>query len=143
MMKKTLAALGLAALVFAGCSNGGNSAADGETTNSASVDNGNGEVTATVTKKDGKITAVSIDQINDKTGKGKKEEGADYGMKEASPIGKEWNEQIEYLEKYIVDNGVDAVKLDADGYAENEDVKSGATINLKDIMEAVDKAAAK
>lgn len=142
MMKKAFAALGLAALVFAGCSNG-STGTDGETTNSASVNSDQGEITATVTKKDGKITAVSIDQVDSKTGKGKKELGADYGMKAASPIEKEWNEQIEYLENYIVEHGADAVKLNEDGTAADEDVKSGATINLKDIMDAVNKAAAK
>lgn len=75
--------------------------------------------------------------------KQKKELGAEYGMKSASGIGKEWNEQVEFLEKYIVENGPEAVKLDADGYAEDEDVKSGCTINLSAIMEAVDEAAAK
>lgn len=73
----------------------------------------------------------------------KKEKGADYGMKSASGIGKEWNEQIEYLEQYMVDNGIDSVKLNSDGYAENEDVKSGCTINLSQIMEAVNEANSK
>lgn len=63
-------------------------------------------------------------------------------MKSASGIGKEWNEQIEFLENYIVEHGADSVKLDADGYAEDEDVRSGVTINLSKIMEAVDEAAA-
>ena len=47
------------------------------------------------------------------------------------------------LEQFIIDNGVDAVKLDKDGYAEDEDLKSGCTINLTDIMEAVKEADAK
>ncbi len=64
-------------------------------------------------------------------------------MKEASSIGKEWYEQVKYLEQFIIDNGVDAVKLDKDGYAEDEDLKSGCTINLTDIMEAVKEADAK
>lgn len=64
-------------------------------------------------------------------------------MKEASIIGKEWYEQVKYLEQFIIDNGVDAVKLDKDGYAEDEDLKSGCTINLTDIMEAVKEADAK
>ncbi len=61
-------------------------------------------------------------------------------MKQASAIGKEWYEQVKYLEQFIIDNGIDAVKLNADGYAENEDLKSGCTINLTDIMEAVNEA---
>lgn len=64
-------------------------------------------------------------------------------MKEDSSIGKEWYEQVKYLEQFIIDNGVDAVKLDKDGYAEDEDLKSGCTINLTDIMEAVKEADAK
>ena len=144
MNKKAFAALTAATLLFAGCTSGSanSSSAAGETSNTAYVDHDGQDVSATVTKKDGKITGVTIDETTE-DGKIKKELGAEYDMKRASGIGKEWNEQVEFLEKYIVENGPEAVKLDADGYAEDEDVKSGCTINLSAIMEALDEAAAK
>lgn len=144
-MKKALIAFGAAALLLAGCSNGTSGGSDNKTagtTNSATVESDGSETTATITKEDGKITGVDIDVV-DAEGNSKKELGDDYGMKKASGIGKEWNEQVQFLEKYIMENGVDSVKLDSEGYAENEDVKSGCTINLTDIMKAVDEANAK
>lgn len=144
-MKKALIAFGAAALLLAGCSNGTSGSDENNaagTTNSATVETDGSETTATITKEDGKITGVDIDVV-DAEGNSKKDLGDDYNMKEASPIGKEWYEQVQFLEKYIMENGVDAVKLDDKGYAENEDVKSGCTINLTDIMKAVDEANAK
>ena len=145
MNKKLFAALTGASLLFAGCSSTSSTASStadaGKTSHTAYVDHDGNEISATVTKKDGKITAVSIDEATE-DGKTKKELGEEYSMKSASGIGKEWNEQIEFLENYIVEHGADSVKLDADGYAEDEDVRSGVTINLSKIMEAVDEAAA-
>lgn len=144
MKKQLFAALAAASMLFAGCSSSSSTAssaaADGETTNTAYVDHDGAEISATVTKKDGKITGVTLDEVTE-DGDSKKDLGDDYGMKARSGIGKEWYEQIEFLENYIVENGVDAVKLDADGYAENEDVRSGCTINIKSFMEAIDEAA--
>lgn len=138
-MKKSFALVGLAAMMLAAC--GGSDAASG-TTESATVATDTGEVTATLTKDaEGKLTGVNIDEIKD--GESKKDLGDEYDMKKASGIGKGWYEQIEFLENYIIENGVDSVKLNADGYAESEDVKAGCTINLKTIMEAVDEANAK
>lgn len=141
MKKHAMAAFAIAAMMFAGCSSSAPAASDSnETTNTAHVAADDGtEVTATVTKKDGKITAVEIDQTTE-DGTSKKDLGADYDMKKASGIGKEWDEQVKFLENYIVEHGPEAVKLNADGYAEDEDVKSGCTINLSKIMEAVDEA---
>lgn len=144
-MKKLLA-MGVLTLCLAACSSGESTSSTGDTAGSvsgtATVAVDDGEITATVTKDaDGKIEKVVIDQIQD--GNSKKDLKEDYGMKDASGIGKEWYEQIAYLETYIVDNGVDAVKLDADGYPEGEDLRAGCTINLSKIMEAVDDADAK
>lgn len=151
-MKKSLfAALAAASLLLAGCSSsapasstastGSDSAAETKNTAHVATDDGT-EVSATVTKKDGKVTAVEIDETTE-DGNSKKELGTDYGMKVKSGIGKEWDEQIKFLEDYLVKNGIDSVKLNSDGYAEDEDVKSGVTINLNNIMKAVDEAAAK
>lgn len=151
MKKRLFAALAVAGMMLAGCSStsapassaaNSSAAAEGETTNTAHVATDGGEVTATVTKKDGKVTAVEIDETTE-DGTSKKDLGSEYGMKAKSGIGKEWDEEIKFLEDYLVKNGIDSVKLNSDGYAEEEDVKSGCTINLKTIMEAVDEAAAK
>ena len=136
MNKKILAAAMTAAMLFGGCSNGNSDKAAGETEKTATVEN----VTATVTKDEsGKIVKVVIDEFDDE-GVSKKDLGEEYGMKDASSIGKEWNEQIEFLENYIVENGIDAVKVNADGYAE-EDVKTGCTVYIASYLDAVKQAA--
>ncbi len=148
MKSRLFAAAAVAAMIFAGCSSNEDttkeSASAGDKTETAYVttDDG-GEVSASVTKDaEGKVTGVAIDQTQE-DGSSKKELKEEYGMKDASPIKKEWYEQIEFLENYIIENGVDSVKLNDEGYAENEDVKSGCTIYLGDIMKAVDEANAK
>lgn len=143
-MNKKLAAAAMAAMMLAACSSSSDDAANSTagTQTEATVTTDGAETTAVLTKEDGKLTGVSIDVVTEE-GDSKKHLGADYNMKSASKIGKEWNEQVEFLENYILEHGVDSVKLDADGYAESEDVKSGCTINLKDIMQAVDEANAK
>jgi major membrane immunogen (membrane-anchored lipoprotein) len=146
--------LGAFALVLlAGCGNSNTGvveeeASDGTVeaaaeTKSATIDLEDGaKVTADVTEEDGKVTAVSIDEF-DSDGLSKKELGDEYGMKSASAIEKEWYEQVEALENFILENGVDAVEMDADGYAENEDLKSSCTINIKNFVDAVKEAEAK
>lgn len=143
-MKKSFALIGLGAMMLAACSGNGGSADTAKgTTESATVESDGSEITATLTKDaDGKLTGVNIDEVSE-DGQSKKDLGDDYGMKKASPIGKEWYEQVEYLENYILENGVDAVKTDSEGYAENEDLKSGCTINISNFMKAVDEANAK
>jgi len=51
--------------------------------------------------------------------KSKKELGFDYNMKPASPINKEWFEQAEEIEKYMLENGPDKINLDNNGYIDN------------------------
>ncbi len=143
MKSHVLAALAVASTLLVGCSGGSDtSKTDDTVSNTAYVETDDGEISATVTKKDGKVTAVEIDETTS-DGESKKDLGTDYGLKSKSGIGKEWNEQIQFLENYLVEHGIDSVKLNSDGYAEEEDVKTGCTINLKQIMEAVDAANAK
>ena len=130
--------MGLAALMLAACANNGGTA-DGKQYKATVAGEDGTEYTASLTVNDGKITGVDIDAV-DAEGKSKKEMGDDYGMAKASSIGQEWNTQVGNLENFIIANGVDAVKMDSEGYAENEDLKSGCTINIKPIMEAVDEA---
>lgn len=139
----------LALVMLAGCGNANTgvdeegaaasdapATADAKTT-SAEIEQDGATTKAEVTKEGDKVTAVSIDVI-DEEGLSKKDLGDDYGMKAASSIEKEWYEQVEFLE-----NGVDSIKMTDDGKAENEDLKSGCTISIKTMVDAVKEAEAK
>ncbi len=154
---KKLACLFAAAVLLAGCGGGSGDDAnkDNNTTTSTVTGEGtatnesNGETlktTAKVTMDGDKFTNVEIDETyKDKDGNDttKKALGADYGMKETSASigqiegGAEWFEQIEFLENYIKENGVDGIELNDEGKATNEDVLTGCTINIKPYIEAV------
>lgn len=154
-MNKKLILGALSLFLLAGCSNATTTeettsdnsvettTETGGTQSSAEITDDEGTTTKVdLSKEDGKVTSITIDQIKE-DGTSKKEAGSSYNMASSSSINKEWDEQVKALEDFIVKNGVDAVKLDADGYAENEDLKTSCTINLTDIMEAVDEANAK
>lgn len=132
-MKELAALVLLCGVVLAGCS----SAKEG----SASVTGSNGDVTTATVKVDGdKITSVSIDTKQKDSDKTKKELKEQYNMKKASPIKKEWYEQVLTLENYIKENGVDAIKLNNEGKATNEDLVTGCTISISDMVDAVKEA---
>lgn len=108
--------------------------------------------------KDGKITSSIIDasQANvnfsvegkitsDLTAevKTKNELGEGYGMKGASPIGKEWNEQAKAFADYITGKKLADVKgiaLDG-GKATDSDLTSSVTVTITDFIGAVELAA--
>ena len=100
-----------------------------------------------VTLEDGKVTEVTIDETYQGQTTTKRTLGADYGMKGTSEKkgviagGAEWNEQADYLQNYIVENGVEAVVLDDSGYPTG-DLTAGCTINLANIMKTVNDAIA-
>lgn len=77
-----------------------------------------------------------------KTFDSKKELGYDYDMKGASPIGKEWFEQAEALEKYVTGKTLAEVKGIAleDGYPTDEDLVSSVTMNISGVINAIEKA---
>lgn len=103
--------------------------------------NANGETTtAKVTLKDDKISEVEIDETTKDKGQSKKELGANYNMMQASSIKKEWNEQVMFFETYVAKHGTDTIKMDADGKATNNDVKSGCTISVGGFIKAIDDA---
>ena len=54
--------------------------------------------------------------FRDKT---KQELGLEYGMKDASEIGKEWFEQAEAIAAYVLDNGADSIQVDDTGHISN------------------------
>ncbi len=76
----------------------------------------------------------------------KVEQGDDYGMAAASPIGKEYYEQMAGLEQYMIGKTVEEVKmmsLDQNGYPTDPDVTATTTIGLTNFLEALEKAYSK
>lgn len=126
----------LMVLALAGCSN---TPASTTKTGSAEVGADDSKTTVTVTLEGDKLTAVEIDQVSgDST---KKQLGNDYNMKQASGIEKEWFEQAEFLENYMVENNTTDIEVDnMSGKAVSEDVLSGCTIGIKDIVDAASQA---
>lgn len=113
--------------------------------------------TATTFKADGVITSSIIDasQTNvnfSKEGKltsdinaafqTKNELGDAYGMKKASAIGKEWNEQANAFAAYVVGKTVEEVKgiSLSEGVPAGDDLKSSVTVHVTDLMTILDKA---
>ncbi|NMB41749.1 MAG: hypothetical protein GX996_07425 [Firmicutes bacterium] len=109
----------------------------------------------------GKITSCIIDAtqgdinfdtsgqiLSDLTAKvrSKNELGKNYGMKDASTIGKEWNEQAAAFAQYVTGktfSEVDNVAVSAEGNATGSDLQSSVTISIKDFKTALAKAAAR
>ena len=115
-----------------------------------------GAVVATVvTDSGGKITDCEIDEIENTVSikggmidyktfgedfKTKQQLGDDYGMKEASGIGKEWYEQTDDFCDYVVGMTRDqvlAISLSSDGKAEDSVISAGCTINITNFIKAV------
>ena len=114
--------------------------------------------TATTVGADGKITSCVIDAVQpkvtfDKTGKitadlkaeqkTKDELGDAYGMKKASNIGKEWNEEAAAFAKYVVGKTADEVKgvaVNDKGEPTNQELTASVTISVGDFMKVIDKA---
>lgn len=103
-----------------------------------------------VTLKGDDVTAVSIDAKPDPANEStaayaeanqtKKSLKEDYGMKAASPIGKEWYEQVAALEAFIVENdGVSSIELSDAGKIDNV---AGATISGQNIIDLYNEAVA-
>lgn len=138
MKKLTLV---LAAFALVACGSGSGSGETEKTGKAETEANSKGQVaSAEVTVKGDKITKISLDETYPDKNSTKKALGAEYAMKEASPIKKEWNEQVQFLEEYIVKNGLDKVELDEAGKPKNEDVLTGCTISVKDMLDAANKA---
>jgi hypothetical protein len=73
----------------------------------------------------------------------KDEMGASYGLKKASGIGKEWNEQAQAFAKYVsgkTATEIAGIAVDGQGYALSSDIKSSVTINIGDFKAAIAKA---
>lgn len=100
-----------------------------------------------VALQDDKVAYVKIDESQQKallendlfTGEAIKTKGQrkeDYNMKPASPIGKEWYEQIQAVEADLIGKTKEEVKT----YFEGEEVKSSSTMDNDDYAAAVLKA---
>ena len=96
---------------------------------------------ANIVENDGKITNIIIDRLAN--GKSSKELHDNYGIKPVSSLNKDWWEQVAYFEGWVLKNGVESVKYDKDGHAENVDLISGATIGIDDLTIAVKDALSK
>lgn len=73
----------------------------------------------------------------------KLELGTDYGMKAASPIEKEWDEQAKAYDEYLVGKNAEAVagiELDESGKAVDEALLTGATMSLGSLKAAAEEA---
>jgi len=86
---------------------------------------------------DGKITT-ALDTIF----VGKQELGDEYGMKRASSIGKEWNEQANAFADYVIGKTLDEIKGISlnQGVPADEDLASSVTIHVTDYIQAIEKA---
>ena len=138
----------------------------GVVTSTASSAAGNAQVDATVAAvvldADGKIVSCAIDVAQNKmdvtdgevpedaasmTFKSKKEKLEEYGMKPASAIGKEWYEQAEAFEAYVVGKTADEVAAIPVETTDNghvvttdETLKAGCTMSISDFISATVKA---
>ena len=73
----------------------------------------------------------------------KNELGDNYGMRVASPIGKEWNEQAAHIAAYAVGKTVEELKtnaIDEAGMVKDADLASGATIYMGSFIWAIEAA---
>lgn len=104
----------------------------------------------------GKIVALSFEAAQTKVGfnakgeltadltaeiKSKKELGADYGMKKASAIGKEYDEQIAALEAWCIGKTVEEAVTKM-GAGDDADLLAGCTMSVDGYSAALTKAAA-
>lgn len=87
----------------------------------------------------GKITSDLVSPVLSK-----QELQEDYGMKQASGIGKEWYEQAVAIEEYVkgkTAQEVSSIKMDDVGHATDADLASSATIKIGDYVEGIVNAA--
>ncbi|MGB4658415.1 MAG: hypothetical protein WBI07_04490 [Mobilitalea sp.] len=117
-------------------------------------------IVAVLVSKDGKILDCKIDMAQTKvnfTAEGalvtdiatefmtKQELGANYGMKAASAIGKEWNEQADAIAAYVIGKTTDEVSgiaINEEGLASDADLAASVTIHLGGFIAAITKAVA-
>lgn len=75
----------------------------------------------------------------------KNERGDDYGMRKASSIGKEWNEQAQAIADYVVGKTIDQVTgiaVTEDGKAGDADLASSVTMSIGGYLDGIQQAVA-
>lgn len=115
-------------------------------------------IAAVTVDADGKIVNCVIDGVQSKinftkegklstdvstTFSTKNELGTEYGMSQASSIGKEWNEQAEAFAQYVVGKTADEVggiAVTEEGLAGDADLAAGVTVHIGDFISVVEKA---
>lgn len=88
--------------------------------------------------KEGKITTDLATVF-----KSKQDLGEEYGMKKASAIGKEWNEQATAFAAYAVGKTVDELKgiaVNEEGVPTDADLASSVTVHVTDYVAGIEKA---
>ena len=102
--------------------------------------------------EDGKIISVTLDTaeevaevgdskvVTTNINKTKMKLGKDYGMIVGSGINKEWFEQVEFLQDYLVGKSIDEVNAINDFAGENEDLKTSVTFNISGLKAAINNA---
>lgn len=106
------------------------------------VDNGSVATAVVYVDDNGYIKSVYLDTTYEKDEilTTKKTLGEEYGMKAASPISKEWFEQVGILEnKIITEQGLDWIKWTDEDKTETDSV-SGVTMKINALYKAVDGA---
>ena len=117
-------------------------------------------IIAVLVGEDGKILDCQIDSAQTKINfsaagalttdvatvyKSKQELGTDYGMKSASKIGKEWNEQADAFAAYVIGKTADEVNgiaISEAGVAADADFAASVSIHIGDFVAGVAKAVA-
>lgn len=116
-------------------------------------------VAAVTVDADGKITSCVIDSVQTKvmfdgtgalatdttaTFPSKQELGDDYGMRKASPIQKEWNEQVNAFADYCIGKTakeVTGIAVTQEGKAADQDLAASCTIHISGLQALVAQAA--
>lgn len=115
-------------------------------------------VAAVLVGEDGKILDCTIDAAQTKVNfskegklstdpstvfKSKQDLKEEYDMKNASDIGKEWNEQADALAEYVTGKTIEEVKgiaVNEEGVPTDADLASSVTIHIGDYVAAIEKA---
>ena len=155
-MKKTFAAAAAALLLLAGCSSTaqedvdkvdetvdqGDAAAETKLEGEAAYGDTGQTARATVIKQGDKIADVIIETIDqDGNAITQLEDMADPTAQDTA-IGTEYQDQVDYLENYIKENGVENIKTDENGRVADEEMLKNVDINVQPMLEAVQNALA-
>ena len=136
----------LSFLLLSGCGMWQSSVKQVEKVGVAKSEEVNGsQIVVEATVMDDKLVKIRIDETGAKSFDGsmsgtKKELGDEYNMRSFSDIGKEWYEQINALELFIEEYGLEAVTVDSDGRPTNDDLKTSCTISVEEYLDVAEDA---